>query len=395
MGHPHHPSDRGSPHGTPDQPSEAHAGHGGGNEHMGPQEAPHPHDASFQPLVDHHVIAMLRQATTFTGAGSRAPVDPVAGEVVDGIERHLDLVDWLAAASRSAMDDEPGARDLLAAWFEDNARPPTLVFEAAHPAAPSHPAPVARSPVPGRARETSGGGPEDSLGINVRAVRELYVGAVLAAAGDIGLSRVNVDLVTSTIGATIRTLDVLHHYTKATLGGRQPSGALLEILTRMPRGVDLRTFLLGRGRPPAFPPVPASNPLLGCLSELRRGTVGATSATQTNIDATRDALRLNELVTSITPSVACAGQSLTITSSSDAARQFPADQPPGYGVFFSPCGAPGRIETWSAEEIRVTVPTTHAPDASRSAPRPTRTPERTLRLPKPLPCRAFSAASGI
>ncbi|TQM43912.1 glyoxal oxidase [Pseudonocardia cypriaca] len=332
-------------------------------------EAPHPHEGPGGPVVDYHVFSTIRSTLRgpVTQGGASRWASAVA--VLDEIEQHVVRLDWLIGLSRRAVVGEHDARQLLGQWLgSELAERPIPASNAEGTLA------VARATLKEEGRSVSdqegnlhghngpdhGGqdGRDPTLGINVKAIRELFLGAVYVLGPDNADRRL--ELLQVGLQRSIGLMDSLHHQATRVLQGREHPDSMPNLLNQLPRGRDLDVILKGYPRPPTapkLPPLPKINPILECLGTLRNGTVGSGSAVSTWINATTDTLNLTQLITRIAPSNVCAGRDIVIHADrSEPAKQFPLPQPADYGVFLEPCGTPAAVREWANDHVTVTVP---------------------------------------
>lgn len=316
-------------------------------------EAPHGHDAPDAPLVDHHVFATIRQVLRNSSTDRTAPRSSAALDAFDTIEEHFKSLDWLTELSRRSMSGQKETQQVLASWFEarsaaheDQSRLQRVRTAHRHDAHAMAPEPL---PGPQRSR---------SLGVNVRAIRQLFLGAVYATGLDGPSCTHALGLVQTAVSRSIDVLDLLHYHAVQSLGGLGHPETVLNLLKELPRGDDLTRYLRGEELPfePGFPN-PEINPILECLDVLREVTVGGGSAFETAQTSREDTLGLTALIVSVTPASVCAGNTVMLNASTtNPAKKFPANQPTDYGVFVDPCGTRAPVQLWTADAVTIVVP---------------------------------------
>lgn len=348
-------------HDTPGQPMDMHTEMPGDHHEM-----PGDHHAPDPPLIDPHVFAtMWRLLESLTTKGH--VLQPTSAEVaLDRIEQHFKMLEWMTDLSRRAIyaRDRSAVR-LLASWFKSHGH--QVMVDQKPDGGHGQTIGIVSErirPDMGHPDEISVGGLQDSgaessLGLNVRAIRELFLGAVYASGSDEALLTRSLDLVQTTLAHSIGLLDVLHHYATLSLNGIEQLETLPNLLGMLPTGDYLTDILFGNPLPPEFPWLPpelGSNPFLECLETLRGGTVGAGSAFGVVKDAILDPAKLTGLIASVTPASVCTGTVVTIHSGAGQQEKFPKNRPPDYGVFFEPCDVPGLIMQWEPDYVTVQVP---------------------------------------
>jgi hypothetical protein len=320
-----------------------------------PPEVPHAHEGPDAPLVDPHSLAVIRQLLGGP-TSERDPRRPTsAEETLDRIEQHLARLDWLVGLSRRTVLGDQVARDLLAAWFRSELEPEAPDARLRHDPGEGNPSgwvhPLA---------EAAGEAPGDLLGINLRAVRELFLGGAYVTSIDRAKQGQVLDLLNAGLDRSLGLVDLVHQYAVRTLQGLEHPSTVPNLLDQLPREKELTRFLLGHPLPspgPKLPPKLKINPLLECLSVLRNGTVGDGSAFQEMQDALRNAPNLTGLIIGVSPVNVCAGSQVVISAdSSDPAKQFPPSQPQGVAVLLDPCGTVADVKTWSPTQITIEVP---------------------------------------
>jgi hypothetical protein len=317
--------------------------------------------------VDYHVFVTIRQMLGGPATDRRVQRPTSAEDVMDRIEQHFNRIDWLTGLSRRTILGDRAAQQILSSWLESHAH---LVVPdsdsslqrgvlAAMELMAEHPgdAGTGAEALPDGLSEP---GRERTLGLNVRAIRELFLGAVYAAGPDEAVRTKALDLIHAIVARSAGLLDVLHYYAVLSFQGLEHTETLPNLLNQLPRGDDLTTFLLGHPLPPQTPNIPLLleiNPILECLGVLREVTVGAGSAFATLQDATEDTLNLTTLIVSVWPASVCAGSDATLLAdTSNPAKKFPLKQPADYGVFVEPCGTPAPIKQWTADSVTIEIP---------------------------------------
>jgi hypothetical protein len=315
-------------------------------------EAPHPHEAPGAPFVDPHVFASIRSLLRAPLADRAKTGTPSGEETLRVVEQHFTQLDWLADLARRSIQGEHDAAALLLTWLETNGRERRDADDVHEHRARATIEDVADGHgEPPVERELG-----RSLGLNVRAIRELFLGAVYAAGPDRELRDRNVDTIRTTVMRSVGLLDAVHYHAVRALDGFEHQETLSNLLEQLPQGKELTSFL--RGHPlaeqPKLPPLLEINPILECLDVLRQGTVGTGSAFGQLEEVRSDALNLTARIVRVSPADVCGGAVVTLHA--DPANKFPATRPSDYGVFVEPCGLPARIDRWSEDEVRIEIP---------------------------------------
>lgn len=331
-------------------------------------EAPHAHEGPGAPLVDHHVLATIRLLLDGP-ATERSVRRPASAELVlDRIEHHFNQLDWLIGLSRRTVLGDRPARELLSSWLESqilqnlpgpDPSPPSTNPGRVEAPVPNHhgdDGPTTEAP-PGESAE-QGRGP--TLGLNVRAIRELFLGAVYAMGPDTVERTGIIGLLHVGLGRSLRILGMLYQNAVRALSGLEHPETVPNLLLQLPPWPDLEDFLFGHPLPeksPKLPPLLDPDPILECLGALREGTIGAGSAFAEWRDATSDTEGLTGLVVGVSPASVCAGSDVLLhADASNPKKQFPPIRPVGYEVFLEPCGIPARIKEWVADHVTIEVP---------------------------------------